>query len=420
MKKLRWLGLLVIVLLLAACSSNEETDGDGKVTLDFWVFGSAGYEELAEQYMKENPDVKINVNFTEMNDLHNNLFTSISAGSGAPDLTMIEISQIAKFLEASDKFYNLYDYGAEEVKDLYLDWKWKQAESVDGNFLLGLPTDIGPTAMFYRVDVFEEAGLPTDPAEVAELISTWEDYYEVAKIIKEKTGKLMSDSPELVFNSVRDQAPEQYFNENDELIIETSPYVKEAYDFATKMIQEGYVGQNSLWTPEWGNAMAEGSYATLLAPSWMVANIKGNAPDAGSKWAVTTMPEGAGNWGGSYIAIPKESKHPEEAYAFAKWLVSPENQYVSFVNNGLFPSAPEVYEKEDFVNFSDEYFGGQNTAEIFAKAAESVKPVYMGKNYAIVNTELVNALINVATNGTDPQKEWDDAVERIKSQLERQ
>lgn len=420
MKKLRWLGLLVIVLLLAACSSNEETDGDGKVTLDFWVFGSAGYEELAEQYMKENPDVKINVNFTEMNDLHNNLFTSISAGSGAPDLTMIEISQIAKFLEASDKFYNLYDYGAEEVKDLYLDWKWKQAESVDGNFLLGLPTDIGPTAMFYRVDVFEEAGLPTDPAEVAELISTWEDYYEVAKIIKEKTGKLMSDSPELVFNSVRDQAPEQYFNENDELIIETSPYVKEAYDFATKMIQEGYVGQNSLWTPEWGNAMAEGSYATLLAPSWMVANIKGNAPDAGGKWAVTTMPEGAGNWGGSYIAIPKESKHPEEAYAFAKWLVSPENQYVSFVNNGLFPSAPEVYEKEDFVNFSDEYFGGQNTAEIFAKAAESVKPVYMGKNYAIVNTELVNALINVATNGTDPQKEWDDAVERIKSQLERQ
>lgn len=420
MKKLRWLGLLVIVLLLAACSSNDKTDGDGKVTLDFWVFGSAGYEELAEQYMKENPDVKINVNFTEMNDLHNNLFTSISAGSGAPDLTMIEISQIAKFLEASDKFYNLYDYGAEEVKDLYLDWKWKQAESVDGNFLLGLPTDIGPTAMFYRVDVFEEAGLPTDPAEVAELISTWEDYYEVAKIIKEKTGKLMSDSPELVFNSVRDQAPEQYFNENDELIIETSPYVKEAYDFATKMIQEGYVGQNSLWTPEWGNAMAEGSYATLLAPSWMVANIKGNAPDAGGKWAVTTMPEGAGNWGGSYIAIPKESKHPEEAYAFAKWLVSPENQYVSFVNNGLFPSAPEVYEKEDFVNFSDEYFGGQNTAEIFAKAAESVKPVYMGKNYAIVNTELVNALINVATNGTDPQKEWDDAVERIKSQLERQ
>lgn len=420
MKKLRWLGLLVIVLLLAACSSNDKTDGDGKVTLDFWVFGSAGYEELAEQYMKENPDVKININFTEMNDLHNNLFTSISAGSGAPDLTMIEISQIAKFLEASDKFYNLYDYGAEEVKDLYLDWKWKQAESVDGNFLLGLPTDIGPTAMFYRVDVFEEAGLPTDPAEVAELISTWEDYYEVAKIIKEKTGKLMSDSPELVFNSLRDQAPEQYFNENDELIIETSPYVKEAYDFATKMIQEGYVGQNSLWTPEWGNAMAEGSYATLLAPSWMVANIKGNAPDAGGKWAVTTMPEGAGNWGGSYIAIPKESKHPEEAYAFAKWLVSPENQYVSFVNNGLMPSAPEVYEKEDFVNFSDEYFGGQNTAEVFAKAAESVKPVYMGKNYAVVNTELINALINVATNGSDPQKEWDDAVERIKSQLERQ
>lgn len=44
----------------------------------------------------------------------------------------------------------------------------------------------------------------------------------------------------------------------------------------------------------------------------------------------------------------------------------------------------------------------------------------MGLNYSIVNSELITALINVAVEGTDPQEEWDQAVDRINAQLERQ
>ncbi|TCT20495.1 carbohydrate ABC transporter substrate-binding protein (CUT1 family) [Melghiribacillus thermohalophilus] len=402
------------------CSEDEDASGDGKVTLKFWVFGSAGYEQLAEEYMEDHPDVNIEINHSEMNDLHNNLFTSISAGSGAPDITMIEVSAIAKFMEAQDRFYNLYDFGAEDIKDQYLDWKWNMAESPDGSYLIGLPTDIGPTTMFYRTDVFEEAGLPTDPDEVSSMFQTWEDFFEIGKQIKAETGKPIVDGPELLYNALRDQADQQYFNENDELIIEGNSAVKEAYDFTARLIEEGLVGQNELWTPEWGNAMADGSYGVLLAPSWMVANVKENAPDASGKWRITTMPEGAGNWGGSYIAIPKESEHPEEAYAFIEWLVSPENQLTSFKNNGLFPSALPVYEESDFIESTDDYFGGQQVAKIFSEAAEQVKPVYMGKNHAIVQTEIVNALMNVVTKGTDPEAEWDEALTRIKAQLERQ
>src|SRR5690625_7170554 len=93
------------------------------------------------------------------------------------------------------------------------------------------------------------------------------------------------------------------------------------------MLQEDLVGKNELWTPEWGSSMAEGSYATLIgAPAWMIANVKENAPDAAGKWSLTTIPEGAGNWGGSFMTIPKESDHPEEAFAFISWLTSPEIQ----------------------------------------------------------------------------------------------
>ncbi|SDK02593.1 ABC transporter substrate-binding protein [Sediminibacillus albus] len=427
----KWISMIVfaaLLLMLAACSDDSKASDDGesgasggKVELDFWVFGSAGYDVLAEEYMEEHPDVKININEGEMADIHNNLFTSISAGSGAPDITMIEVSEIAKFMQANDQFYNLNDYGAKDVQDNYLDWKWQQAQSVDGDFQLGLPTDIGPTTMFYRTDVMEEAGLPTDPEELAAQINDWDAYHEAAKQVKEKTGKPITDSPELMFSALRDQAPEQYFNEENELIIETSPYVKEAYDYTTQLIEEGLVGQNSLWTPEWGSAMADGSYATLIgAPAWMIANVKGNAPDAGGNWSLTTIPEGAGNWGGSFLAIPKESDHPQEAYDFIEWLLSPENQLKSFHNNGLFPSTPAVYEDEEFLATSDEYFSDAPTAKIFAEAAQSVQPIHMGVNYSIVQDELILALTNVAVEGADPQKEWDAAVKRIKDQLARQ
>ncbi|MFA9558370.1 extracellular solute-binding protein [Evansella sp. AB-rgal1] len=420
--------VISIVFMMAACSNNEDAsgnnDGSGggsgeKVELDFWVFGSTGYGDLIEEYKDVAPNVTIKLNEGEMNDVHSNLFTSISAGNGAPDIAMIEVSEVAKFLEASERFYNLNDYGAEGVGGNFLDWKWQQAQSVDGSFQLGLPTDIGPTTMFYRTDVMEEAGLPIDPDALAGEINTWDAFYEAAKTIKEKTGKPIADSPTLVFNAIRDQQPQQYFNEDDELIIEDT--VKEAYDFTTKMLQEGLIGQNSLWTPEWGSAMNDGTYAILPgAPGWMIGVVKGNAPDASGKWSLTTIPEGGGNWGGSFLTVPKESKHPQEAYDFIAWLTAPEQQLKSFHGMGLFPSAPSVYEDADFIATTDEYFSGSETARILAEAAESVVPVYMGVNYGTVNTELETAIMNVAIEGADPQSEWDAAVQRIEQQLSRQ
>ncbi len=47
--------------------------------------------------------------------------------------------------------------------------------------LVAIPWDLGPTLYYYRTDVFEEVGLPTDPYEVADLMSTWDGVLEVAE-----------------------------------------------------------------------------------------------------------------------------------------------------------------------------------------------------------------------------------------------
>lgn len=421
--------LLTLVWSLAACGNNADSSaagsskgdaasGGGDVTLNFWVFGATNYEALAKEYEEKNPGVKIKVKTSETEDHHNSLFTSLSAGSGAPDAVMLEIDQLDRFKEAQDRFANLYDLGAKDVQDQYLDWKWKIGENSEGDFLFGLPTDIGPKAMYYRVDLFEEAGLPTEPDDVEKLIQSKEDFLKVGDEIKDKTGKPLVDSMEMAYRAIIDGAEQSFFDEEGNLLIENEGNaVRQAYDLAVEMNERGLVGEYEMWTPEWGNAVNNGDFAVEMGAAWLKGWMMGNAPDAAGQFRVATLPtEFAGNWGGSYIAIPSETDHPEEAYAFVEWLVNPENQLKSFESEGLFPSAPEVYEMDAFKNTEDEFFGGQSTAQYFAAAAEDISFIYKGTNYVSAHNEMMTALTNVQ-QGADPDSEWEAAVKRIKDAI---
>ncbi|AYA78635.1 carbohydrate ABC transporter substrate-binding protein [Bacillus sp. Y1] len=426
MKKLFALGLSsALALSLAACSGSEDSSsgesGDKKVELSFWAFGATGYEELAKEYEKEHPNVKIKVKSSETAEHHDALFTSLSAGSGAPDIAMLEVDQFDRFKVAQDRFNNLYDLGAKDVQDQYLDWKWQGGENAEGDFLFGLPTDIGPKGLYYRTDIFEAAGLPTDPAEVAALINSPEAFQKAGLQVKEKTGKPFVDSIEMAYRAYLDASEETYLNPKGELLLEEEGNaVKKAFDYAVKLNELGIVGKFDMWTPEWSNAVNTGEFAAELGAGWLKGWMEGNAPDAVGKWKVATLPtEFAANWGGSYISIPKETKHAEEAYDFVEWLVSPENQLKSFQSKGLFPSAPSVYDMEEFKANEDEFFGGQVTSSVFAEAAQDIQgAVYKGEKYFPVHQEVINGLKNVQ-DGADPEKEWKEAVKRAKDLVAR-
>ncbi|QUG42574.1 extracellular solute-binding protein [Psychrobacillus sp. INOP01] len=418
---------ILFVFIIAACSSDTSSDDSGetgddgeKITLNFWLFGATGYEELAKEYEKQNENIKIKIKTSETADHHNNLFTALSAGSGAPDIAALELDQLDRFRDAQDRFVNLYDMGADEVKGEYLDWKWEIAENDDGEFLMGLPTDIGPKGLYYRLDIFEEAGLPTTPEEVSALIATPEDFKEAALQIKEKTGKPMVASMEMMYRAQLDALEESYFDKEGNLLIEESGNgVKEAYDLAIDMNELGLVGNYAMWSAEWANGVDNGDFAVELGAAWFKGWMESNAPEAAGEFSIATLPtEYSGNWGGSYISIPKETEHAEEAYEFVKWLVSAENQLESFKSNGLFPSAPAVYDMAEFKEASDEYFGGQSTQTVFAQSAQKIGKVYKGKDYTSVHDEILAALVN-SQAGADAEKEWTEAIKRIKTKLNR-
>ena len=264
-------------------NSNDSRNNEGKIELTFWTLGNTNYEELAQEYMEEHSDIVIEIQNTgDQTAHHNNLTTALSAGSGAPDLFQLEIAFMERFIGAEDKFYNLNDFGAQNVKDQYLDWKCQQASSLDGTFQIGLPTDIGPTVAYFRVDLAEAAGLPTDPAEFSAAIDTWDKFAEVGKQFTETTGKPFVDLRDLLYNAVRDQSTDEiyYSKEDGSFIGDQNPQVKKAYDYTVKAIQEGWISNYGLWQPEWNQGINDGHFLIVPGPAWMLGNIKSEGPDS--------------------------------------------------------------------------------------------------------------------------------------------
>lgn len=151
-------------------------------------------------------------------DFKAKLKTTLAARSGEPDIVALN-DWIMELFPSEDRFYNLYDLGAGEIEDQYLPWKWKQGVTPSGQ-MIGFPMDTGPTALFYRADLFKQAGLPSEPEEVARQINNWDAYAAAGEQIKEKLGGkvFLTDNIGSVYNQVLSQAAERYFRPDGSFI----------------------------------------------------------------------------------------------------------------------------------------------------------------------------------------------------------
>ncbi|MFF5926781.1 ABC transporter substrate-binding protein [Streptomyces hydrogenans] len=411
--------------LLAACGSGaSDTAADkpgGKVTVTVDLFGSFGYKEagLYAEYEKLHPNVTIKQTDTEDEaDYWKSLQTRLAGGGGLADVQGIEVGRIASVTQQqADRFEDLRKYGADGLKDQFADAKWAAATGKGGE-VLGLGTDVGPEAMCYRTDLFKQAGLPTDRAELAEKWSTWDGYLELGKQYKAKAPAKSAwlDSVGSLFSIMIGQEKERYYDASGTLIWETNPALKSAWETSVKATQADLSAKLDQWSPQWNQAFAAGSFATIPCPAWMLGYIKGQASETGEgKWDIAKLPGGAGNWGGSYLAVPRAAKNKKEAYELIKWLTAPEQQAKIFAKQGNFPSSTGAI--AEVSGTTDPYFSGAPIGQIFGDAAKAAPVQVLGVHDQNINQQITNALSEVERKGLAPEKAWENAKKGVANTL---
>ncbi|MGW4644390.1 ABC transporter substrate-binding protein [Sphaerisporangium sp. NPDC004334] len=408
-------------LAMAGCSGSSTGTASGGAadakTFEFWSFTGINAKGSAAEYKAKRPDIQIKL--TEVGNAQETAqaLTTALAGGKVPDLVLIQGDDLPKFVQQPQNFVDLRTLGADKVKGDYLDWVISQPTAKDGS-IIGIPTDVGGMAIAYRADLFKKAGLPTGREEVGKLWPTWDAFIETGKKYTAATGKAFVDNAATsVFAQVVNQGQEKYYDPSGNLVYERSPQVKTAFDEALKAMAAGITAKQSTFTDGWSAAMKKGDFAAIAAPVWMLGAIRDNAPDTKGDWDVATIPGGSGNWGGSFLAIPKGAKNPKAAWDYISTTQSPQGQLDHFAQARSLPATPSVYKDPKLTSVKDPFFSGAPLGKIYTDSLLGLKPFLIGPDSTTIGTEFGNALQNVEQGKGDPAKAWDAAVTNIKNAI---
>ena len=416
----RWVSVLICAAVSAAAttacgSGGASQSADGKTELTIATFNEFGYEELFKEYEAAHPDVKITQRKTGQGQPHHqNLFTKLGAGSGLADIEGVEEGYLSQVMSKSGQFNDLKEIGPKIEDNRWLQWKTDAITSKDGK-LIGYGTDIGPLAMCYRKDLFAQAGLPSDPEGVKALFATWDSYFAAGdQFIAKVPGVAWFDSAAQVYNAMHNQLETGYYDKSDKLVVDTNGDIKKDWTAVTAAVAKGQSARLAAFSPEWNTGFKLGKFATKTCPSWMLGVVETQAgPENKGKWAVTdAFPNGGGNWGGSYLTVPKQSKNAKKAAELAAWLTAPEQQVKAFKAKGTFPSQLKALDAPELLEQTNAYFGDVKAGALFATQAKKIKAAqYKGPADGQIQETVFSPALQSVEQGKSSEEAWKAAVE---------
>ncbi|KAA9089365.1 ABC transporter substrate-binding protein [Microbacterium radiodurans] len=416
------------IVLVGCAGGTDGTTGDGgQITLTVTTFGTFGYDDLYAEYEELNPNINIEAtNIDTGGNARTDAFTKIGAGSGLSDVVAIEEGWLGAIMEegVAETFVDLRDYGIEDRKADWIDWKYDQVTDPDGR-VLGYGTDIGPSGICYSTKAFEAAGLPTDRDEVATLLEgDWQHYFDIGRQYNAATGKAWYDHSGFVWNSMVNQLPEGYYTPDGELNVEGNAELKERFELLGAATEDGLSAASTAWNWNDGKDFLDNTFATLVCPGWMLGVAKGQIEAGGGDetngWDFAPVfPGGPVNWGGAWLSVPETSSNKEEAAKLASWLTEPEQQVKQSAAAGNFPSTREAQETLAAEATPNEFFNGAPTGAILAARAEGVKAQFKGPQDSVIQENVFGPALTALDNKeTDTAGAWTQALGLLDSVLD--
>jgi cellobiose transport system substrate-binding protein len=405
---------LTLASTAAACGGGDD-DGssDGTTTISVATFNEFGYEGLIDEWNDSHDDIKIKqVKVGTWDDAKANLFTKLAAGSGLSDIEAIEGDAMPAIMAESDAFVDLTD---PELDGRWLDWKAAAGTNSDGQ-MIGYGTDVGPEGICYRADLFKKAGLPTDREEVAKLMGTWDDYFATGdKFVKAMPDSAWYDSSGGLAQAMLNQVANP-FETDDATVDVENPELEAVYKTVTDNVDRGLTSRIAQWGDDWTAQFQNDGFATMACPGWMMGIIEGNSEGVDGWDIANVFPGGGGNWGGSFLTVPAQGKHPDEAKEVAAWLTAPEQQAKAFKAVGAFPSQVEAQDSPEVAEAVNPFFNDAPIGTITADraAAITVQP-FKGPKYSDILTAFQAAVTRVDDGSKDPDASWEQFLADVKA-----
>ncbi|WP_377481067.1 MAG: sugar ABC transporter substrate-binding protein [Microcoleus anatoxicus] len=335
---------LVGLLLSALVSCGKpavNSPTKNSATLEFWTMQlqpqfTEYFNQTIANFEKENPTVKVRWVDVPWSAMESKILGAVSAKT-APDVVNLN-PDFASLLAGRNAWLDLDSRISEKVRSTYLPNIWKSGV-LDGKSF-GIPWYLTTGVTIYNTDLLKKAGIAKPPTTYTELA-------QVAKQVKQKTGKFAffvtfvpEDSAEVLQSLVQmgvtlvDAQGKAAFN-NDK--------GKAAFEYWVDLYKGGFLPQDVLVQ---GHRRAielyqSGDTALLGSGPQFLKAIAENAPSIGAVSAVApqiTGPNGKKTVAVMNLVVPRDSKRPDDAVKFALFVTNSQNQLAFAKAANVLPS----------------------------------------------------------------------------------
>ncbi len=387
----------------------------GPVTITFWhTYNEQSPENdmlvktLIPQFEADHPNIKVQALSVPYPDFRRKLLTAISGGV-APDLIRSDIIWVPE----------LADMGAlvplDEAMPDFADFKSVMFEGpLSTNFwkghYYGLPLDTNTKVWLSNDELYKSAGIDQLPQSIDELEAD-------CQAIKKVNPDAYLFAADGVFSWVTLPWIWSFGGSvTDPEITKATGYLNgpqtvAAYEFLLKMYDEGCIAPVVL-----GNGvdpyagLAQGVYASLDNGPWSYPLMQSQYPDA--KFSATLFPAGpAGSIdvvGGEDVNLFTQSKHPQEAMEFIRFLLSKDFQ-MKMTEVGVMPVRTDLVEAD--IEKNQPYFG------IFLEQLKTSKARTAHPAWSQMDEIITNAGQFILRKEMTPQQALDDAAAKIDALL---
>lgn len=370
--------VVFVSMSLSGCGPAAESQPtkDNPVTINMWGWDTH-LPAYIEQFEKEHPEIRVKLtNAGQASKQYISLNNAISAGSGIPDVAMIEYYALPQYISGGS-LKSLNDFGAGSLEDEFFPGVWSQVQYDGGVY--ALPAGSGALALFYNKEVYDQAGVTRPPSnwdeylDAARKIHALGDDYYITTVLEDGSGTLES----MIWAA--GGKPFSVSGSSAGVNLTSDKPTQRLLDWQQQLLDEHLVDTGTtMWSEEWYRKLLDGKIASLTNGIWMGTMLEGNLKGGSGKWRVAPVPsmdgstKGNGENGGAAWAILSASKHQQAAYTFVKYLASSDWVTSYQQRTGQFPAYLKALEDADFVNATSDYFGGQQVNKEYIAAAKAV------------------------------------------------
>lgn len=408
LKKMSFLVAAVLALVWLGMEAPKEPP-TVRITAVGWNIAAASFEEQARLFEKLHPNIKVDVRYVDQD--YTRIMPRLAAGTEVPDVMMVHNRDLITFVHKYPGMLRDITTEVTPIKDNFVAAAW-DAVTVDGH-IYGIPTDLGPAALFYREDLWRAADL--DPQS----IETWDDLIRAGKKLSRhfhaKVTMLGMCEDTDFYDQILNELGGNYVSPDDRTIVINSFEAKQAMHIVQRMLEEGTLKNVKDWDGLM-TAIEQGEIAAVAYGVWFAGTLSYAAPEQRGKWKVMPLPaitrggSHAANSGGSVAVLANHSRHPQEAWEFLHFCLNTPEGELAQLRLGLFPAYKPLYHTPEFESVDP--FIGLSVNKRFAQDLDKLKPLRRGP-ITLDYGRAIREMMATVVAGGDPDSALDKAAADI-------